>query len=216
MALKYLVREPAVINNHTPLLLLLHGYGSNEADLFGLAGQLPENALIISARAPKVIAENSFAWYSMNFVNNNPVHEPSEAEKSRQVILQFIDQVVAKYHLNPHLVYLMGFSQGAIMSYSIGLTHPEKVKGIIVLSGRILPEIKAKVAGYEKLKSLKIFIGHGTEDNVLPISNGREANTFLTGLKLKPSWHEYPMKHEISPKEFADLKEWLKDALLAN
>src|ERR1700728_1868366 len=60
--LTYLAKEPAIINNHSSLLLLLHGYGSNEADLFGLAGQLPKEALVIAARGPYEIGNNAFSW----------------------------------------------------------------------------------------------------------------------------------------------------------
>ena len=214
MALKYLVKEPAKKTEQTHLILLLHGYGSNEADLFSLAAQLPGDELIVAARAPITLSDNSYAWYNMNFTGGSaPNHNKEEAEKARLLILKFIDQLTAKYKIHTGSVVLLGFSQGTIMSYSIGLTQPEKVKGIVALSGRILPEIKGKIANNSLLQKLPFFIAHGTKDNVLPINNGRDAKTYMEGLKLKIAYHEYDMAHQILPQELKDINDWLATLL---
>lgn len=64
-------------------------------------------------------------------------------------------------------VYLMGFSHGGIMSYSVAMTELEKIKGIAVMIGRLLPEVKSLVADEDRLKKLKIFVSHGMQDSVL-------------------------------------------------
>ena len=67
LSLEYLIREPKVTLEKNPVIVLLHGYGSNEADLFSFATELPENHYIISARAPYDMQYNSYAWYAINF-----------------------------------------------------------------------------------------------------------------------------------------------------
>ena len=213
MALRYLVQQPAKLTKTSPVIILLHGVGSNEADLFGLAPQLPKDALIISARAPITLSENSFAWYHIDFKTGAPSINNGEEEKSRQLILTFIYQVVKKYNVDPAKVFLVGFSQGAIMSYSVGLTNPQKVKGIAILSGRLLDEVKPNVAPRPQLKKLSMFIAHGTIDKVLPIAYAHSAHDYINKLKLSCSYHEYKMAHEICPQELADLRQWFSSQM---
>ena len=140
--LHYLVREPKIKSMHPPVIFLLHGVGSNEEDLFSFANQLPEKYLVISARAPISLGGNSFAWYQVDFSTNKPVFNFEQEEKSRTIIINFIEQLKEKYSFNEKEIYLCGFSQGAIMSYSVALTKPGLIKGIAVMSGRLLEEIK--------------------------------------------------------------------------
>ena len=96
------------------------------------------------------------------------------------------------------------------MSYSIALTRPDLVKGIAIMSGRLIEEIKPFIAAKDKLQKLKIFISHGTKDNVLPVQNAREAAAFLKTLNINFSYKEYPEEHTISNEMFNDLLQWLK------
>jgi phospholipase/carboxylesterase len=208
--LHYLVREPIVKSGNTPVIILLHGVGSNEQDLFSLANQLPENFLVISARAPIQLGPNSFAWYQVDFSTGKPVFNVEQQENSRAILIKFIDQIKEKYAISGK-VYLGGFSQGAIMSYSVGLTRPDLVNGIAVMSGRLLEEIKPMVAPKDRLQALKIFISHGTKDPVLNIQYARSSSVFLNTLGIKPTYKEYPEAHTISNDMLTDLVKWLTD-----
>jgi phospholipase/carboxylesterase len=211
LMLKYLIKEPSVKTAKLPVLILLHGVGSNEQDLFSMAKQLPKQMLIISARAPYTLSQGSYAWFHVDLSTGKPIYNSEEAEKSRNIILQFIDQVKTKYHTDE--IYLMGFSQGAIMSYSIALTNPGKVKGFVALSGRILSDIKPHIASEDKLKKLPVFIGHGINDQTLPIFNGRAASKQCMDLHIPTTYKEYVMAHEISQQEFIDILEWFSKNL---
>ena len=213
MVLKYLVKEPVARSEHPPVIILLHGYGSNEADLFSLGHELPKDALIIAARAPISLTENGFAWYHIDFSKRAPSGNVTETENSRMLIVEFIAQVVKQYHADPSRVYLMGFSQGAIMSYSLAITYPAKIKGILVLSGRLLDEVKPKINNNDRLRRVSIFIGHGTADNVLQIQYARDAHTLLSQAKVSSDYHEYTMAHEISNAEIKDIKDWFAKEL---
>jgi phospholipase/carboxylesterase len=209
-SLYYIFKEPKIKSAKPPVIILMHGIGSNEKDLFSFANQLPDSFLVISLRAPIKLSNDSYAWYQLNYLGEKPSADKAQAEASRLMIIEFINTLKNKHAFNEKRVYLCGFSQGSIMAYSVGLTVPEKIKGIAVMSGRLLEEVKPLVASKEKLKNLKVFISHGTNDGVLQINNAREANTYLKQLGVNASYHEYPEAHTISNAMFNDLLIWLK------
>lgn len=208
-SLHYLVREPKVKSAKPPLLLLLHGYGSNEEDLFSLAEFFGDKYLVVSARAPYKISEGSYKWYDLNLENGARSINPQQAEQSRQVILTFLTELKAKHDYDPKQVILCGFSQGAIMSYSVGLSNPHKVQGIIALSGRLLEETKPLLAKASLLKDFKALVVHGRQDNVLPVQNGRDAKAFLEKHQINTTYHEFDMAHTITNEVMAKVVEWL-------
>jgi phospholipase/carboxylesterase len=211
LALKYLIRKPDTETVEKPVFIFLHGVGSNEKDLFTLAEHLPENFTVISARSPYTLGPDSFAFYQVDFSSGSPVINPDQAEKSRNTIKEFIGQVIEKYGIDPDKVYLGGFSQGAIMSYTIGLTFPGTVKGVAAMSGRILAEIRPIIKPLDSLKQLKVFISHGTGDNVLPVHFAREAKEYLLSLGIKPDYHEFNGSHEINENILSELNNWIED-----
>lgn len=207
MVLKYLVKEPQKASTIKKAIILLHGVGSNEKDLFGLSEYLPPDFYIISVRGKFTFSEGSYAWYQVDFSSGKPVFNKEQELQSRTAILTFIEQVKMKYGFNE--IYLGGFSQGAIMSYSIGLLHPEKMKGIICLSGRILQEIRSEVKMTGALNNLNVFLAHGTQDGTLSIDYAREAKNYLEQLQVKLRYYEFPMGHQITPEVLKALNQWL-------
>jgi phospholipase/carboxylesterase len=207
--LQYLVRKPKVETAHTPLIILMHGVGSNEQDLFSLANYLPDNALIVSARAPYVLGHGSYAWFQFDFEGTQRKIDSEQAEASRKLIVQFIGQLKDRFVFDQGQIYLCGFSQGGIMAYSVGLTHPELVRGIVVMSGRLLDEVKPLIVADDILAGLKIFILHGTKDNVLNIHCARDSYAYLKTLNLHPAYKEYPEGHTINNEMLIDLVKWL-------
>lgn len=208
MVLQYLVREPQIQSAKNKAIILLHGVGSNEQDLFRLANQLPPDFFIISPRGQFTLGTGRYAWYNVDFSTGKPVYNAQQEALSRKVIIEFVAQVKRKYGLDE--IYLGGFSQGAIMSYSIGLTHPNEVQGVIALSGRILDEIKPLVKKDDSLQPLKVFVAHGVLDNTLPIHYAKQAKEYLESLGVQLTCKEYPIEHQISNEVLQDLNSWLK------
>lgn len=213
LSLVHRVRQPVVDVGTPPLLLLLHGVGSNEHDLFGLAPFLDERFLIISARAPNTLEPGSYAWFEVNFTPQGSLIDPQQAEASRQALIAFLNEAVTAYGADPKQVYLMGFSQGAIMSASVALTRPELVAGVVLMSGRILSEIHPLMAAPERLEGLPFLVVHGTADTVLPIDHGRASRQLLSSLPVELTYYEYPMGHEISHESLAGVTAWLSAQL---
>lgn len=209
-SLVYIKREPKIKIAKPPVLILMHGLGSNEKDLFGLAAQVPDSFLVVSLRAPFSYTQDGYAWYSVEFKGNQIIGNVPEMQKSKAKIIKFIDDLATKKIIDSKRIYLGGFSQGAIMSYEIALCNPEKVKGIIVLGGRLPDGLESRIAKKEQLKNLKIFIAHGTEDKRIEFKKAGEANEFLKKLGLNPIFKKYPIGHSISDQMWLDAMNWLK------
>ncbi|MBB3056693.1 alpha/beta hydrolase [Mucilaginibacter gotjawali] len=207
LVLQYLVKEPQPASSKKKALILMHGVGGNEENMYSLNGYFPGDLLLISARGPNALGGGRYAWFEVDFSTGKPVINEQQEAESRGLIHQFIRQVKQKYAVED--VYLGGFSQGAIMSCSVGLTAPETVKGIIAMSGRILQQIRPSVQPTPVLASLNIFVAHGLHDSVLPIAYGREAKAYLESLNVKLSYNEYPIAHQITAEEMADVVAWM-------
>lgn len=210
LSLTHLIRAPVVSGDTpAPLLVLLHGVGSNERDLFDLADDLDGRFFVVSVRAPNALGPNAFGWYPIVWTAQGPVGDTQKAETSRQAIVRFLGEATAAYNLDVARVFLMGFSQGAIMSLFVALTQPQVVAGIVPMSGRLLPEALAQKAPDDALAALPVFAVHGTHDTVLPIGEGRTIRDELSRLPVALSYREYDMAHEVSAQSLADIASWL-------
>ena len=214
--LKYLFREPPVLQSpgeKPPLVILLHGVGSNEADLFGFAPLLDERFFVASVRAPFALSYGGFGWFELGFSPEGLTANLAQAEESRHKLLEFIDEITTKHNLDAQRVFLAGFSQGAIMSYVLMLTEPEKIAGVVAMSGRLVIEHLPPLANQERLREFPILVTHGTFDQVLPIENGRAARDFLEKLPVKLDYREYEMAHQVSEESLRDVTTWLSERL---
>ncbi len=210
LSLEYRIRKPKIILEKNPVLLLLHGYGSNEEDLFSFSTELPENYYIIAARAPFDLQYNSYAWYAINFdADQNKFSDHEQAKESRDLIAVFIDELLANYPIDAQEVTLIGFSQGAILSYAVALSYPEKVQKVVAMSGYLNQEIIKEDYLKNTFSNLKFFASHGTVDQVIPVEWGRKAKPILENLGIEITYKEYPIGHGVSPQNFYDFKNWL-------
>lgn len=211
MTLHHLVREPKIKKDKNPLLLLLHGYGSNEEDLFSFASELPEEYYVISARAPFDMMHGSYAWYVINFdADENKFSDIGQARASRDIIAVFIDELIADYAIDADSVTLIGFSQGCILSYAVALSYPEKVKRVVAMSGYLNTEIAVDDFAENDFSGLKIFASHGTVDQVIPVAWAQKSIPALKQLGIDIVYREYPVGHGVSPQNFFDFKNWLQ------
>ena len=210
LSLHHLVRVPKVKLDKNPLLLLLHGYGSNEEDLFSFAAELPDHYYVISARAPYSLQYGSYAWYAINFdADENKFSDHDQARTSRDLISTFIDELITNYSIDPNNVTLIGFSQGSILSYAVALSYPEKTQRVVAMSGYLNLDIVTENYKNNNFSNLKIFASHGTVDQVIPIEWARKAKPILEHLGIECVYKEYPIGHGISPQNFYDFKNWL-------
>ena len=200
-----------------PVLVMLHGIGSHEGDLLQLAPYLDPRLAVISLRAPLPWGAGGFAWFEMAWTPEGLVGDPEQARRSLQLLSRFLEQAlpqgIADISLDPAQVYLLGFSQGAIMSLYLALAQPEKLAGVVAMSGRLPPEVLAEAAEPERMKHLAILAVHGTADTILPVAFGRQIRDYFTLLPLNFTYREYEMGHEVSPESLRDIQAWLQSQL---
>lgn len=210
--LEYIVRPPVIKSQNPPLLILLHGYGSNKEDLFSFAEELPDELLIVSAQAPNNMGFGSYAWYAINFdASQGKFSDLIQAKSAIDKIALFIDDIKNKYNTNKEKTFLLGFSQGAILSYSISFLHPNKVNHVIALSGYVNKDLLP-----EKLpesNTTDYYISHGIVDQVIPVAWAKESKSFLDTLNLESVYSEYNVGHGVAPQNFYSFKEWIEKRL---
>lgn len=213
LSLHHLVREPKIKLDKNPLILLLHGYGSNEEDLFSFASELPEEYYVIAARAPYDMMHGSYAWYAINFdADEKKFSDIDQAKTSRDLIVQFVDELIANYAIDAKKITLIGFSQGCILSYAVALSYPQKIQRVVAMSGYFNEDIA--VTNYqnnfkEATFDLQLFASHGTVDQVVPVEWARKAKPILDQLNIPNVYKEYPVGHGVAPQNFYDFRNWL-------
>lgn len=210
---EYKMRASSIKTGQTPVLVMLHGYGSNEGDLFEFAQDIDERYLVVSARAPYPHSEGNYAWYGLDFSKNPYTSNEQEAEKSRLDMGVFVEQICKKYNGDASKVYLLGFSQGAMMSLTCALTMPEKVAGAVVLGGKLRDADILKIVDNQQLIKTKIYISHGKNDQRVPFVEAEKAKEFLFKKGITPTYEVYDMGHEINEANFEGFRKWLRERL---
>lgn len=209
LSLQHVIRE-STLSENAPLLLMMHGYGSDENDLFSFATELPDELFIISVKAPYPMQPYGNAWYAINFdAERGKWNDNEQAIQSRDLISKFIDEAIATYPVDGNNVSLLGFSQGSILSYAVALTYPEKVKNIVALSGYIVRDIFPENMETKDYSNLDFYCSHGSVDQVIPVDWARQTPAFLNALHIKNQYSEFPVGHGVAPQNFHELKAWL-------
>ncbi len=210
-SLQHIIREPKQKAAKSPVLILLHGYGSDENDLFSFANELPDELFIISVKAPYRMQPYGNAWYAIHWDDTNgKFSDDLQAIKSRETIRDFIDEVIEKYPVDPENINLLGFSQGSILSYAVALSYPEKINNVVALSGYINQGIIKDDFKSRDLSNLEFYCSHGSVDQVIPVEWARKTKPFLDALGVKNSYSEFPVGHGVAPQNFHELNDWLK------
>lgn len=207
--LEYLHQAPIETSENSPILFLIHGYGSYEGDLFSFAQYLPKNYHIIALRAPIVLAEGSYAWYTITFDEDmNKWSNDEEGIQSRDLIISNIEHHLKRLNSSKKNVDLIGFSQGAILSWSLGMSYPKLINRIMALSGFYNPKLDQESS--ESKADLKCFSSHGIIDPVIPVAHTRIGIDSLREKGVSVAYKEYDAPHTISPDNFRDLLQWLQ------
>src|SRR6478752_356673 len=204
----YNLRKPKQVNPDKayPALFLIHGMGSNEQNMFPLVQGLEEEFYIFSIRGP-ISQPPGFAFFTIEGYG-----KPHRDVFDRAVdqLTNFMDYATKQYSLDENNLYLLGFSQGAILSMSLALTLGNKIKGIVALSGYI-PKIILEDYEIQPIKHLSVFISHGETDGVLPYEWGVSAQEYFKQKNAEVTFHSYQEGNSVSLQNQQDLKEWIFD-----
>lgn len=138
--------RPSSLSEKAPVILMLHGYGSDESDLFSFAPEIPEKYAIFSLRAPHQLQPFGHAWYAINFDNaKGKWSDDEQAKEARDIVSKVIDEIVHGFPIDPNDITLLGFSQGTILSFAVALSYPEQVRRVVGLSGYVNETSSRKV-----------------------------------------------------------------------
>ncbi|WP_067726999.1 alpha/beta hydrolase [Oceanobacillus damuensis] len=203
----YEMRKPAIVEEGRsyPALYLIHGMGSNEQDLLGLVQGLEESCYIFSVRGP-ISQPPGYAFFTIEGFGK-PHREVFDEAVTK--LTDFIDYTCDSYPIDQDKLYLSGFSQGAILSMTLGVVLGSRVKGIAALSGYIPDFVKNE---YDKkdVSNLSIFISHGQLDQVLPFEWAPANEKFYKEQGASVTFKQYASGHTVSQENYKDLREWFK------
>lgn len=206
--LHYESHVPADARDGAPLLVLLHGRGSDETDLMGLVPHLPAGLVVVSPRAPFPGVPWGYgpgwAWY--RFLGRNRP-EPASFEESQRALGDFLRELPGRLPVRPGALTLGGFSQGGTMSLAYALRNPGAVPAVLNLSG-FLADHPSVAATPETVRGTRVFWGHGTEDPSIPWVLGQEGRAVLTAAGAELEARDYPIGHTISLEELRDVAAW--------
>lgn len=193
-----------------PLLIVLHGRGSNAANSMQWARQLGRDWLVVTAQAPYPMGEDRHQWYPLEIRGKERFYEYSAALESKQQVTQLLNSLCSEHPIQKDKIVVIGFSQGGFMTSILALENPELFAGIGILSGGIPKEAKEGRSLDPKWKDLNLFISHGRQDAVLDYNAAQSDATFLAELDIKVTARWYDSGHTISGQNFQDLYGWLE------
>ncbi|MBP6120192.1 MAG: dienelactone hydrolase family protein [Giesbergeria sp.] len=206
------LKRPALPSVPQPwLLVLLHGVGSNEQDLYSLCAQLPERYYVLSLRAPYRMGPGAFAWfdYSIEPGGVRTIDEAQEAA-SRALLAQTLAAASEQLGIPPERTVVAGFSQGGAMALGLLLTQPALMRAAIVWHGRLLDQPLAALAPADAFRGRALWVSHGTHDGVIPLAHAQAIAHHVAPLPLAFTYREFPSEHEIRPSELAATLTWLE------
>lgn len=204
--LEYRIQNASVSNKETsPAIILIHGYGSHADDLFSFAPYLPKDHTVIAIQAPLVMGPNSYAWYPLQMdPSGAPTSEVEAAWNAVQLIVDTVDELIKIHKLDADDISLLGFSQGAILSWAIAYHHSDRIRRIIALSGMVHESVDSSSP-----PNFIAYSSHGIKDQVIPISLPRTTILPLSNVHEAITYHEFEDGHNVSQENFTLMLAWL-------
>jgi phospholipase/carboxylesterase len=189
-------------------LVLLHGRGADENDLFPLLDVMdPQRRLVgATARGPLSLPPGGAHWYAVRAIG---YPDPDTFLPTYGRLTDWLDSFLEEHAIGHERLVLGGFSQGTVMSYATGLggSRPAPA-GIVAMSG-FMPTVEGFELDLEQREGLPVFIGHGSADPVIGVEWGRDARDRLGAAGADVTYHESPMGRGIDPRVMAELPEWV-------
>jgi phospholipase/carboxylesterase len=196
----------------TGALVLFHGRGADERDLFPLLDMLdPDRQLLgATARGPLSLPPGGAHWYAVRRVG---YPDPETFHSTYPQLAGWLDAMLAEHGIPHERTVLGGFSQGSVMAYALGLgARRPRPAGILALSG-FIPEAEGFELDLGNAEGLPVAIGHGTHDPVISVEFGRDARDRLLEAGADVTFRESPMPHTIDPAFLRELPAWLSETV---
>lgn len=208
--------EPANTAKHT--IICLHGLGADGGDLVPIVSELNLPASLdirfIFPHAPTmpITINNGYemrAWYDIAGLSINSTVDKIGIANSAMMVHKLVDRQIEQ-GISTDKIILAGFSQGALIALVTGLCYTQPLGGIIALSGYLphAAEVLTKASAVNR--QIPIFMGHGTEDMIVPYASGKAAYSALKEADYPVEWHSYPVQHSVAQQEIVDISNWVQ------
>jgi phospholipase/carboxylesterase len=208
-----IVRERPAAGEPEGLLILHHGRGADEQDLLTLGEALdPARRLhVVTPRAPLTLPGSpGYHWYTVSRVG---YPEPDSFHAATQQLGELHDELWRRMGVGPERTVLGGFSMGAVMSYALGLSPGRPVPCAIMAFSGFVPTVEHWQPDLDNRRSVRVFIAHGTRDEVISVEFARAAAERLRAAGLPVEYHESEAGHHIDPREIPSAGAWLRATL---
>lgn len=184
-----------------PVAVLVHGWLGNENAMSIFDRTLPPGLVVVSPRAPLLMEADSYGWYSRDA-------DPASFQAGLEALALFVRGLPTAYRVDATRVLLMGFSQGAAMSYALLLHEPALVAAVVGMAG-FLPEPAQAWAAPGTLAGQPVFIAHGTADETVPAAQARAAAEALRAAGAAVDFREYAVGHKMNAEGMREMKDWV-------
>lgn len=198
-------------------VIWLHGLGADGNDFvpvipeLGLTKTMSLRFVFPNAPMRAVTINNGYimrAWYDIVSMNINSHADQAGIEQSVQQLQQLIENEI-NLGTPSEKIILAGFSQGALIALTTGLSYAKRLGGIMALSGYLPNPDDALQNASAANKNIPIFLGHGTDDTIVPFFLGEQLHRAMQKNGAQVSWHSYQMGHSVCMEEIKDIAEWL-------
>ncbi len=215
-ALSALVRRPEGGSpaKGSPALIMIHGFGANEGDIYELVSYVDKRLVVVAPRGPMKVDENPRGSWRWSVPQEDGSPDPVILADSTSKIATLIEQLtdLTGVRVDPTQVYLGGFSQGGLISMEMAATYPELLAGILPQSSFVSPGAEQKLRG-GVFRGKPAFVAHGTRDQMLGIEKGRHLKEVLEAGGVDVTFKEYNFGHVTSPESRRDFANWLNPRL---
>jgi phospholipase/carboxylesterase len=212
---KLLPRNSSVVL--PPVLVILHGYGADEFDLLPIASKLDPSFLTVSIQAPIELDWGGYSWYHLQQTPDGLRGDNKTRIESEEKLLPFLAEVITKEGGDSDNIFLMGFSQGAAMSYSLIGRHDLSksnlhIKGVVILSGYVPDDVREPLLSKD-LSDIPFFLSHGSNDELIDPRAMHNAVSILEHTGAKTFAKEYETGHGLTEETVSDLRNWIRNIL---
>lgn len=212
MQLIHAIFEPRGEGPH-PTILALHGWGANAMDLLGLAPYLCHGRFLVLCpqgplQTPIGPGAVGYGWFPVSM--GGPPDVPAILA-ARAQLQAFLDAAMARYPIDPSKLVVLGFSQGGVMAYSLGLREPQRFAALVALSTWLPPALVEQLSISEAVQRLPMLIQHGSRDELIQVDRARQSVETLRQWRMPLTYREYDMGHEINGRSLTELTAWLDE-----
>lgn len=192
--------------NLAPVVVMVHGWGGDESVMWVFKNVVPPEAVIITPRAPLDLDSEGYVWFRRDEAG---VPDPSSQLEAINKFEHFITTLPDLYPIDPERLLLIGFSQGGAMCNTLALTRPALLRGVASLAS-FVPRLPDSVTMVSSVNHLPVFIAHGSQDDIIPVSEARRTRQIYEKLGADITYGEYEVHHKLSSQGIKDLQAWVQ------